>query len=120
MDLAGYELLELTIQGGIQVSTVRQESSGRVFQIHAFHGDSLAEFDRLCGQLAAIPPRVSRVVETGREPGSGFIRTEPLPEGVGILGWTAVLRMAPDDTETDRVFRLALQLRMQSRHGRKS
>jgi hypothetical protein len=113
MDLEGYELLALTIEGGVQVSKVRLQSTGQPFEIHTFHGAMLTEFDRLHRDLAAVPAHISRVTETSRDATSARIRTEPLPPGVGIRGWAAILRTAPGDSEAERIYRLALQLKMQ-------
>src|SRR5215467_15492674 len=110
MDLGAYELMELSFDGGVQVSKVREHATGNVFQIHAFHGEMLAEFDRLCRDSAAIPAEMSRIVEITRDQTSGFVRTTLLPGSVGILGWIFGLQAALDDTAEARVYRLAVQL----------
>ena len=115
MILDGYELLELTFEGGVQISKVREYRTGRQYQIHTFHGEMLEQFERFGRELAAMPAQVSRVVEMGRDAEAGFIRTEPLPEGVGIDGWMAILRTASGDSEAERIYRLALQLKLQRR-----
>ena len=117
MDLRECELLALTMEGGIQVSRVRHPGTGQLFQIHTFHGDMLAKFEQLCRELAAVPPYISRVVETSRDAGAASIVTEPLPDGVGLEGWTAILRTSSGDSESDRLYRLALQLKMQRQSG---
>ncbi len=113
MELTECDLLNLTIVDGVQVTRVFERSTGRTFEIRTFHGDMLGEFDRLSRDLAAVPPRVSRVAETGRFGDYAFIRTEPLPEGVSLRGWVAIVRAAGGDTPAERIYRLALQLKLQ-------
>lgn len=95
MQLEGYELLELVVDGGIQVSKLREQKSGGLFQLHAFHGGMLEEFQKVCLDFPCIPPQVSRVVKVSQDHGSGYILTELLPEGVGIRAWIRRLREAP-------------------------
>jgi hypothetical protein len=115
MDLTGFDLLNLTYEDAVQVTRVCERSTGRTFEIRTFHGDTLGEFDRLSRDLAAIPPHVSRVAETGRLDDYAFIRTEPLPAGVSLRGWAAIVRAAGGDTPAERIYRLALQLKLQRR-----
>jgi hypothetical protein len=94
MHLQGYELLEMTVEDGIQVFKVREQVSGGLFQIHVFHAGMAEAFDRLTRELPDIPPQVSRVVKISKERGSGYILTELLPENVGIQAWIKRLQDA--------------------------
>src|SRR5262249_47735868 len=80
---------------GIQVSKVREQATGHIFQVHVFHADVLPEFDRICRLLPEVPPHLNVAIEAARSPNSGYIRTTPLPHGVGILQWAAAVSPAP-------------------------
>jgi hypothetical protein len=113
MQLEGFELIELAFDSGIQVSKVREQATGHIFQVHVFHGEMLPEFDRICRLLPEVPPRLNVAVEAARSANSGYVRTVPLPDGVGILQWAATVLPATSDTESTRLYRLALQLKQQ-------
>jgi len=113
MDDDPYEFLDLAIDGGLQIAKVREKATGRLLQIHAFPLTMRAEFDRFGKELSAIPPHVSRMVGFSQDANGLYIWTEPLPDGVGLQGWLSILRTASGDSESERIYRLALQLRIQ-------
>jgi len=118
MQLEGFELIELAFDAGIQVSKVREQATGHIFQVHVFHADVLPEFDRICRLLPEVPPHLNVAIEAARSPNSGYIRTTPLPDGVGILQWAAAVSPAASDAESARLYRLALHLKQQRQSAR--
>src|SRR5689334_6191102 len=100
MQLEGYELLDLAVEDGIAVSKVRDQKTGSLRQIHAFHGALIADFDKLSLELLSTPPDQSKVVRVTKERGVGYIVTEVLPDGTGIRGWIAGLRQLASSKES--------------------
>jgi hypothetical protein len=113
MQLDGFDLLGLAFDSGVQVSKVREQATGHIFQVHVFHGEMLVEFDRLCRLLPEVPPHLNVAVEAARSSTSGYVRTTPLPDGVGILQWAANMAPTAADSDAARLYRLALGLKAQ-------
>jgi hypothetical protein len=120
MHLDGFDLLELKFDSGVQVSRVRDQATGQIFQVHAFHGEMLAEFDRICALLPGIPADVNIAVEAARGSNAAYIRTVPLPDGVGIVQWAANVTSREEGDAAARIYGLAVELKMRRQAGRRT